>query len=114
MFVSKKLLAVLSVVILAGCSITQPKAPLVNGLTESSTKTKAPKQIAKPKYKTIKETVYVDKKVYHKVKKGEYVYSIARKYKVSPDKIIKQNKLKKPYTLRAGKSFTLKQIKLKK
>ncbi len=39
----------------------------------------------------------------HKIKKGESIWSIASKYKIPRDMLIKMNKLKKPYRIRAGK-----------
>lgn len=113
MSVIKNILVVFSVIILAGCTVTQPKAPLFDGL-RSAPKKAQEKQVIAPKYKTVEEYVIYDYKVYHTVKKGDYVWALGRKYNVSPFKIIKQNKLKKPYTLKKGKKLYIKTEKRKK
>ena len=60
----------------------------------------------KPVTKT--ETVMVE----HKVKPGEYVFSLARQYKVSPQVIIDTNKLKAPFQTEPGQVLKIPQTKV--
>lgn len=111
---NKKL--ILLSVLLAGCSITQPKAPVIDGLSYNSKDVYTPRKSIKnlqvrkvvsiPKIEEQEKTI--KKKVYHIVGKGDYVYSIARKYKVAPNTIIKNNKLRKPYRLMKGDKLYIK------
>ncbi|MCP4356102.1 MAG: peptidoglycan DD-metalloendopeptidase family protein [Proteobacteria bacterium] len=104
------------ILVLAGCSLTQPKAPVINGLTydvKKSTHSKVkPLSVRKLKQipKIVEKITTVKKKVYHIVKQGDYVYSVARKYKVAPNTIIKKNKLKKPYKLMKGDKLYIKTV----
>jgi len=59
----------------------------------------------KTKKKEIFKTVVKKEILIHKVKKGESLTLIARKYKTSVNEIIKANKLKKPYIIRPGQKL---------
>ncbi|HAG53321.1 MAG TPA: hypothetical protein DCL21_06015 [Alphaproteobacteria bacterium] len=109
MFNQKGLLALLTITLLSACSVTQPKAPLVNGL-ESAKKDgqKVKKTYQEPKYTMVRETVEVKHKVYHTVKPGDRIWALGRKYKVDPRKIIKQNHLKNPNVLNTGDKLYIK------
>lgn len=103
----KKQILVIGLLLGLSSCITQPSAPLYSGMQPIAKKyaTKRPvsaikRQISGNSYKIVE--VEQEKKVYHTVKPGEYVYSIARMYKVSPQEIIKNNNLKKPYYLEKG------------
>jgi len=66
-----------------------------------------PKKVstAKKKEKIKTKTIIEKKTVIHKVKKGESLALIARKYKTSVKEIIKINKLKKPYIIHPGQKL---------
>ena len=66
-----------------------------------------PKRLSSTKKKEkIKTKTIVEKKiVIHKVKRGESLALIARKYKTSVKEIIKANKLKKPYIIHPGQKL---------
>lgn len=113
MFVKEKLIALVALMVLTGCAVTQPKSPLYNGYKSNQAK-QAKKQISQPQYKIVEKTVVEEHKVYHKVKSGDYVWALGRKYKVSPYKIIKQNKLNKRGTLTKGQNLFIKIEKRKK
>tara|TARA_Y100001960_G_C14635035_1_gene807809 strand:- start:132 stop:1199 length:1068 start_codon:yes stop_codon:yes gene_type:complete len=94
--------------------MTQPKAPLHDGYNYKPEKKQAAKKpVVRTSYQMVEEVVEKDKKVYHTVKKGDYVWALGRKYNVSPFKIIKQNNLKKPYNLNAGQRLYIKTDKVK-
>ena len=69
--------------------------------TAKSNAVKKQKNKEKVKYKTVVEK----KTIIHKVKKGESLALIARKYKTSVKEIVKANKLKKPYIIRPGQKL---------
>ena len=113
MFNNKNVLALFTLTFLSACSITQPQAPVYNGLTydkESAVKRPEVKPIenVKPQYKTVEKKVKQEKKVYHTVKKGDYVWALARQYEIKPFDLIKQNNLKRPYTLQKGDKLYIK------
>lgn len=58
-----------------------------------------------PDPKKLTENILVD----HKVKAGEYIYSLARQYKVSPQAIITANKLLAPYRTAPGQVLRIPQ-----
>ena len=105
----KGLFALLTVTVLSACSVTQPKAPLVNGL-DTAKKQERPveKKVIAPRYKTVKKTVETKHKVYHTVKPGDRIWALGRQYKVDPRKIIKQNKLRNPNVLQKGQKLYIK------
>ena len=64
--------------------------------------------IKKGKQKKVKTKTIIEKKiVIHKVKKGESLASIAKKYKTSIKEITKINKLKKPYIIHPGQKLKI-------
>ncbi len=74
----------------------------------------------KPAYKTKKrtyrkrtKTTYTTKIIKHKVRKGESLSLIAKKYKTTVSKIISYNKLKKPYYIYPGQTLKI-PVKVKK
>lgn len=106
-----KILFLLSIILLTGCAITQPKAPVVNGLQYTPTQTKKVKiQPQKTFVQTVEKEKQVKQKVFHTVKEGEYIYSIARQYKISPNILIKNNNIKKPYRVYKGDKLYVKTI----
>ena len=114
MFAKKNLVVLLSLFVLTNCAMTQPKAPLHDGYNYKPEKKQAAKKpVVRTSYQMVEEVVEKDKKVYHTVKKGDYVWALGRKYNVSPFKIIKQNNLKKPYNLNAGQRLYIKTDKVK-
>tara|TARA_Y100001960_G_scaffold179956_1_gene188752 strand:+ start:2415 stop:3560 length:1146 start_codon:yes stop_codon:yes gene_type:complete len=111
MFNYKSVFAVFSVLVLTSCSATQPRAPLYDAFdfTKMTKKSNVQdKKITSPQYRTVKETIEKKVKVYHTVKQGEYVYSIAREYKVAPGAILKNNKLKRNQVLKVGQKLYIK------
>lgn len=110
----KGLFAILSLGLLAGCSLTQPQAPVYNGLqydkstAKKRVEQKPIKNIRQPEYKYVNKKVETEIKIYHTVKSGDYIWALGREYKVSPFDIIKQNRLKKPYTLQKGEKLFIK------
>lgn len=76
--------------------------------TETSPKTKI-KQNTKPKpiqYKITKQKKYIN----ITAQKGNTIYRFARRYKVRPSQIIKENNLQKPYLLEIGQKLKIPQI----
>lgn len=113
MFNNKNVLALFTLTFLSACSITQPQAPVYNGLNyDKETAVKRPEikpiQNIRPQFKEVEKIVEKKTKVYHTVKKGDYVWALGRKYNVKPFDIIKQNDLKRPYTLNAGDKLYIK------
>jgi|TARA_Y100001960_G_scaffold319982_1_gene392099 murein DD-endopeptidase MepM/ murein hydrolase activator NlpD len=113
MFNNKNVLALFTLTFLSACSITQPQAPVYNGLSydkESAVKRPEVKPIQnmRPQFKEVEKVVEKKTKVYHTVKKGDYVWALGRQYNVKPFDIIKQNKLKRPYTLNSGDKLYIK------
>ncbi|NPA58556.1 MAG: LysM peptidoglycan-binding domain-containing protein [Aquificae bacterium] len=87
------------------------------------------KRVVKKKKKSTKTTATTTKRikqvkkkiVYHRVKRGETLSKIARKYNTSVKKLAKLNRLKKPYRIKAGqrlkvekKVITYKTVKVAK
>jgi len=109
MFNQKGLYALLTVTLLSSCSVTQPKAPLVNGLDAAKKQERTVhKKALAPKYKTVRKTVETNHKVYHTVKSGDRIWALGRQYKVDPRTIIKQNKLRNPNVLQKGQKLYIK------
>lgn len=113
MFNNKNVLALLTLTLLSACSITQPQSRVYNGLSydkESAVKRPEVEPIKniRPQFKEVEKVVEKKKKIYHTVKKGDYVWALGRQYEVKPFDIIKQNKLKRPYTLNAGDKLYIK------
>jgi murein DD-endopeptidase MepM/ murein hydrolase activator NlpD len=113
MYCLKKSLNLILILTLTGCALTQPKAPVFDGLNPSKTKTEFEKTIEQPQYKIIDKVVEKEVKVYHTVAKGDYIWALGRKYDISPFTIIKQNNLSKPYTLTTGQKLYIKLEKRK-
>ncbi len=49
----------------------------------------------------------------HRVRRGESVGSIARKYRISRTQLIRRNRLRRPYRLRIGQSLYIKRVRVK-
>ncbi|HBN05588.1 MAG TPA: hypothetical protein DD434_07340, partial [Bacteroidales bacterium] len=80
-------------------------------LSEETT-TKKTKEVTKSKTKDTKKTKKAkevnENKKYHKVKKGETIAAISRKYNVPMDDIFKLNKLNKRSVIKVGQSIRVK------
>lgn len=93
---------------------TAPKVQQIDIIEPVSTPARPHIVAAKPVEESLvtvtkKETVttYTE----HKVKAGEYIYSLARSYKVSPQDIIAANNLKAPYQTAPGQVLRIPQSK---
>lgn len=56
----------------------------------------------------LKETTYTKNKVYHKVRRGDTLYGIARKYNVKASQICKLNKISTKTVLKVGQTIRVK------
>ncbi|VAW81177.1 Murein hydrolase activator NlpD [hydrothermal vent metagenome] len=52
--------------------------------------------------------------IHHKVKRGESLGSISKKYRINLSQLIRRNRLRRPYRLRIGQKLYIKRVKRKK
>jgi murein DD-endopeptidase MepM/ murein hydrolase activator NlpD len=65
-------------------------------------------KLAPSNFRKVKVAVVQKKKVYYKVKRGDTLYGIARKYGVKPSTICKLNRISTRTTLKAGQTLRVK------